>query len=76
YAYMLLPNKASITNDALNRHEAIINTESLGGGFTLANHDLEIRGAGDILGEEQSGNIDGIGLNLYMDLLDKTLANL
>ncbi|NDS86346.1 transcription-repair coupling factor [Francisella tularensis subsp. holarctica] len=76
YAYMLIPNKASITKDALKRLEAISNTESLGGGFTLANHDLEIRGAGEILGEEQSGNIDGIGLNLYMDLLDKTIANL
>lgn len=76
YAYMLIPNEASITKDALKRLEAISNTESLGGGFTLANHDLEIRGAGEILGEEQSGNIDGIGLNLYMDLLDKTIANL
>lgn len=76
YAYMLIPNEASITKDAIKRLEAIGNTESLGGGFTLANHDLEIRGAGEILGKEQSGNIDGIGLNLYMDLLDKTIANL
>ncbi|MDE5020874.1 hypothetical protein NAI54_10770, partial [Francisella tularensis subsp. holarctica] len=65
-----------ITNDALTRLEAISNTESLGGGFTLATHVLESRGAGEILGEEQSGNIVGIGLNLYMDLLEKTIANL
>ncbi|MED7788818.1 transcription-repair coupling factor [Francisella sp. 19X1-34] len=76
YAYMLIPSEASITKDAIKRLEAISSTESLGGGFTLANHDLEIRGAGEILGKEQSGNIDGIGLNLYMDLLDKTIANL
>ncbi|BCD90958.1 transcription-repair-coupling factor [Francisella halioticida] len=76
YAYMLIPNEASITRDAVKRLEAIGRTESLGGGFTLANHDLEIRGAGEILGKEQSGNINGIGLNLYMDLLDKTIANL
>ncbi|MDE4986219.1 transcription-repair coupling factor, partial [Francisella tularensis subsp. holarctica] len=59
YAYMLIPKKASITKDALKRLEAISNTESRCGGFTLANNDLEIRGAGEILGEEQSGNIDG-----------------
>lgn len=49
-----------VTKDALKRLEAINNTESLGGGFTLDNHDLEICGAGEILGEEQSGNIDGM----------------
>lgn len=76
YAYMLIPSESSITKDAIKRLEAIGSTDSLGGGFTLANHDLEIRGAGEILGQEQSGNIDGIGLNLYMDLLDKTIANL
>ncbi|QUE32083.1 transcription-repair coupling factor [Francisella philomiragia] len=76
YAYMLVPSEGSITKDATKRLEAIGSTDSLGGGFTLANHDLEIRGAGEILGQEQSGNIDGIGLNLYMDLLDKTIANL
>ncbi|KEI35895.1 transcription-repair coupling factor [Francisella sp. W12-1067] len=76
YAYLLIPNELAITKDATKRLEAISSTESLGGGFTLANHDLEIRGAGEILGKEQSGNIDGIGLNLYMELLDKTINNL
>ena len=76
YAYMLTPSELGITRDAVKRLEAIGSTESLGGGFTLANHDLEIRGAGEILGKEQSGNINGIGLNLYMELLDKTIENL
>ena len=76
YAYLLVPDKFSITKDAIKRLEAINTTESLGGGFTLANHDLEIRGAGEILGKEQSGNVNTIGLNLYMELLDKTIAGL
>ena len=76
YAYMLTPSELGITRDAVKRLEAIGSTESLGGGFTLANYDLEIRGAGEILGKEQSGNINGIGLNLYMELLDKTIENL
>lgn len=76
YAYLLIPGELAITKDAIKRLEAISTTDSLGGGFTLANHDLEIRGAGEILGKEQSGNIDGIGLNLYMELLDKTINNL
>ncbi len=76
YAYMLTTSELGVTKDAVKRLEAISSTESLGGGFTLANHDLEIRGAGEILGKEQSGNINGIGLNLYMELLDKTIENL
>ena len=75
YAYLLTP-EFGITKDATKRLKAIGSTESLGGGFTLANHDLEIRGAGEILGKEQSGNINGIGLNLYMELLEKTIDNL
>ncbi|MFC4891555.1 transcription-repair coupling factor [Pseudofrancisella aestuarii] len=76
YAYLLISDETSITKDARKRLDAIDSTDSLGGGFMLANHDLEIRGAGEILGKEQSGNIDGIGLNLYMELLDKTIANI
>lgn len=75
YAYLLTP-ELGITKYATKRLQAIGSTESLGGGFTLANHDLEIRGAGEILGKEQSGNINGIGLNLYMELLEKTIENL
>ena len=76
YAYLLTPSELGITRDAVKRLETISSTESLGGGFTLANHDLKIRGAGEILGKEQSGNINGIGLNLYMELLEKTIENL
>ena len=76
YAYLLTPPKASLAKDAKKRLEAILETKSLGGGYMLANHDLEIRGAGEVLGKEQSGNIQGIGFNLYMDLLQKTILAL
>lgn len=74
YAYLLIPAYKAITKDALKRLEAIESMEDLGAGFTLAMHDLEIRGAGEILGEEQSGQIQAIGFNLYMDFLDQTVA--
>ncbi|WP_192877948.1 transcription-repair coupling factor [Fastidiosibacter lacustris] len=73
YAYLLTPPDVSLTKDAKKRLEAIAETQSLGGGYMLANHDLEIRGAGEMLGKEQSGNIQSIGFNLYMDLLQKTI---
>ncbi|WP_440683317.1 transcription-repair coupling factor [Cysteiniphilum halobium] len=76
YAYLLTPPQASLAKDAKKRLEAILETESLGGGYMLANHDLEIRGAGEMLGKEQSGNMQGIGFNLYMDLLQKTISAL
>src|SRR5690625_7255917 len=55
YAYLITPHKKSLTRDARKRLEAIQSLEELGAGFTLASHDLEIRGAGELLGEEQSG---------------------
>ena len=76
YAYLMVPSELGVTRNATKRLEAIGSTDSIGGGFTLANHDLEIRGAGEILGKEQSGNINGIGLNLYMELLDKAISNI
>ncbi|KTD66168.1 transcription-repair coupling factor [Legionella spiritensis] len=76
YAYLLTPNEKSLTPDAKKRLEAIVSLEDLGAGFTLATHDLEIRGAGELLGEEQSGNMQAIGFNLYMDLLDKAVRDL
>ncbi len=76
YAYLLTPPEASLAKDAKKRLEAILETASLGGGYLLANHDLEIRGAGEMLGKEQSGNMQGIGFNLYMDLLQKTISAL
>ncbi len=76
YAYLLIPDVKSITSDAKKRLEAISSLENLGAGFTLATHDLEIRGAGNILGEEQSGNIHSIGLSLYTELLDRAVKSL
>ena len=76
YAFLLLPEEGEITNDAKKRLEAIEVSESLGGGFTLASHDMEIRGAGELLGEDQSGQIESVGFSLYMELLDKAVKAL
>jgi len=76
YAYLFTPPEKTLTKDAKKRLEAISSLEDLGAGFTLATHDLEIRGAGELLGEEQSGHISEIGFSLYMDLLEKAVADL
>ncbi|PPC76353.1 transcription-repair coupling factor [Pokkaliibacter plantistimulans] len=73
YAYLLTPPWRTMTPDAQKRLEAISGAEHLGAGFTLATHDLEIRGAGELLGEEQSGQIHSIGFSLYMDMLDRAV---
>ena len=73
YAYLLMPPKKSITADAAKRLDAIASLDDLGIGFTLATHDLEIRGAGELLGEEQSGDMQEIGFTLYMDLLSRAV---
>lgn len=76
YAYLLTPPPAAMTPDAKKRLEAIESLEDLGAGFTLSTHDLEIRGAGELLGDEQSGQIQEIGFSLYMDLLERAVAAL
>ncbi len=76
YAYMLAPPKAVMTPDAVKRLEAIDSLEDLGSGFTLATHDLEIRGAGELLGDTQSGQIQEIGFSLYTELLGRAVASL
>lgn len=76
YAYLLTPNEKLLTADAVKRLEAIISLEDLGAGFTLATHDLEIRGAGELLGAEQSGNMQAVGFNLFMEMLDKAVHDL
>jgi transcription-repair coupling factor (superfamily II helicase) len=76
YAYLIAPPRQAMTADAVKRLEAIESMEDLGAGFTLATHDLEIRGAGELLGEEQSGQIQEVGFSLYMDLLERTVAAL
>ena len=74
YAYLLTPDPRAITPDARKRLEAIVAAGELGVGFTLATHDLEIRGAGELLGEDQSGQIESIGFSLYMELLERAVA--
>jgi transcription-repair coupling factor (superfamily II helicase) len=76
YAYLLIPGPKLITKDAEKRLEAITEAEHLGAGFTLATHDLEIRGAGELLGENQSGQIASVGFSLYMEFLDKAVKAL
>jgi transcription-repair coupling factor (superfamily II helicase) len=76
FAYLIAPPKAALTGDAAKRLEAIESLEDLGAGFALATHDLEIRGAGELLGEEQSGQITEIGFSLYLELLGRAVAAL
>jgi transcription-repair coupling factor (superfamily II helicase) len=76
YAYLLTPAPGSMTADAKKRLEAIESLEDLGAGFTLSTHDLEIRGAGELLGEEQSGQIQEIGFSLYTELLERAVEAL
>lgn len=73
YAYLLTPHPKSMTSDAQKRLEAIAQTTDLGAGFTLATHDLEIRGAGELLGDEQSGQMQAVGFTLYMEMLDRAV---
>ncbi|MBE4574012.1 transcription-repair coupling factor [Vibrio navarrensis] len=76
YAYLLTPYPKSMTKDAIKRLDAIASLEDLGAGFTLATHDLEIRGAGELLGEEQSGQIQSVGFSLYMEMLEQAVQAL
>ncbi|TQV65367.1 MAG: DEAD/DEAH box helicase, partial [Halothiobacillaceae bacterium] len=73
YCYLITPPKGAMTPDAVKRLEAIEKLEDLGVGFTLATHDLEIRGAGELLGESQSGQMNEVGFSLYMELLDRAV---
>jgi len=74
YAYLITPDERSMTGDARKRLEAIASLEELGAGFTLATHDLEIRGAGELLGDEQSGEIHSVGFSLYSELLARAVS--
>ncbi|WP_448906487.1 transcription-repair coupling factor, partial [Haemophilus parahaemolyticus] len=76
YAYLLTPHPKMMTKDAQQRLEALSSIDNLGAGFVLATHDLEIRGAGELLGSEQSGQIESIGFSLYMDLLENAVKAL
>src|SRR5579864_4632058 len=76
YAYLVAPPRAALARDAAKRLEAIESMEELGAGFVLATHDLEIRGAGELLGEQQSGQMTEIGLSLYLDMLEHAVQAL
>ena len=76
YAYLIVPDRRAMTADAIKRLEAIESLGDLGVGFNLATHDLEIRGAGEILGDEQSGQIQEVGYSLYTRLLEHAVAAL
>ncbi len=73
YAYLLTPHPSAMTADSVKRLEAVQAAGDLGVGFALATRDLEIRGAGELLGEEQSGQIESIGFSLYMELLQRAV---
>jgi transcription-repair coupling factor (superfamily II helicase) len=76
YAYLLTPEPRSLSADAVKRLEAIEAAGDLGVGFTLATHDMEIRGAGELLGDDQSGQIESIGFSLYMEMLNQAVSAL
>ncbi|WIH03840.1 transcription-repair coupling factor [Xanthomonas translucens pv. graminis] len=76
YAYLLVPDRRSITGDAHKRLDAIASMDELGAGFTLATHDLEIRGAGELLGEDQSGQMAEVGFSLYTELLERAVRSI
>jgi transcription-repair coupling factor (superfamily II helicase) len=73
YAYLIAPPPKAMTADARKRLEAIESLEELGAGFTLATHDLEIRGAGELLGDEQSGQIQEVGFTMYTEMLERAV---
>jgi transcription-repair coupling factor (superfamily II helicase) len=74
YAYLIIPSRRALSADAAKRLDAIESMEDLGAGFLLATHDLEIRGAGEFLGEEQSGELTEVGLTLYLDMLEQAVV--
>ncbi|MBM3396351.1 MAG: DEAD/DEAH box helicase, partial [Betaproteobacteria bacterium] len=76
YAYLLLPDEGNVTSQATERLEAIQMMEELGSGFFLAMHDLEIRGAGEVLGESQSGEMQEVGFSLYAEMLNSAVRSL
>ncbi len=76
YAYLLTPPPKRLTKDAEKRLEAISALEDLGAGFALASQDMEIRGAGELLGDEQSGQIESVGFSLYMEMLEQAVEAL
>ena len=76
YAYLLVPGTRAITDDARKRLSAISRFTELGSGFKIASHDLEIRGAGNLLGRDQSGHINAVGFDLYMEMVQDAIQSI
>jgi transcription-repair coupling factor (superfamily II helicase) len=76
FAYLLIPGDLTLSRDAMRRLRAIQELSELGSGFKLAIHDLEIRGAGNLLGPSQSGHITAVGFELYTQLMEKSVREL
>ncbi len=76
YAYLLIPGEGSLTHEARERLRVLQELTELGAGFRIASHDLELRGAGDLLGANQSGQIAAIGFEMYAELLEETIHEL
>jgi transcription-repair coupling factor (superfamily II helicase) len=76
YAYLIAPPRQALAREAAKRLEAIESMEELGAGFVLATHDLEIRGAGELLGEQQSGQMTEVGLSMYLEMLERAVSAL
>jgi transcription-repair coupling factor (superfamily II helicase) len=76
YAYLLVPARRPVTKDARKRLEVLQRFSELGAGFRIASHDLELRGAGNLLGKDQSGQIEAVGFDLYTQLLDEAVREL
>jgi transcription-repair coupling factor (superfamily II helicase) len=76
YAYFLIPSEGAISQDARERLKILQEITELGAGFRIATHDLELRGAGDLLGARQSGNIAAVGFELYTEMLDEAIREL
>lgn len=76
YAYLTIPSNKKLTDMAMKRLEVMSQLDALGAGFTLASHDMDIRGFGNLLGEEQSGHVREVGIELYQHMLEETIAQL
>ncbi|MCP5322910.1 MAG: transcription-repair coupling factor [Candidatus Paracaedibacteraceae bacterium] len=76
YAYLIIPQGRMLNPTAIKRLQVMSTLDALGAGFTLASHDLDIRGAGNLLGEEQSGHIKDVGVELYQDMLKQAVNTL
>ena len=76
YCYLMYPDEARLNDDAIKRLKVLSENTSLGSGFKVAMKDMEIRGAGNILGQEQSGQLEAVGLDLYMKILDEEIKRL